>query len=167
MPACVKSDISLADIEKINKHDKIDGAYVLTNERYKTSMIYGAKIILLDEIHLQQIKAYIDVFRQCVTKDDDKPSYLRYLFTSSRFVTEKPLGQQMNNSAIANAMAASFRKAKVLKLTLKENIMGEPNYVKRNMIKASVMFSALAALIEIKFDTTFRSVGKILVGQIK
>ena len=115
----------------------------------------------------QQIKIYIDVFQQCVTKDDDKPSYLRYLFTSSRFVTEKPLGQQMDNSAIANAMAASFRKAKVLKLTLKENIMGEPNYIKRNMIKASVMFSALAALIEVKFDTTFRSVGKILVGKIK
>ena len=36
------------------------------------------------------------------------------LFTSSRILPEKPTGTQMDHSAIANAMAASFRKAKVL-----------------------------------------------------
>ena len=37
----------------------------------------------------------------------------RFLFTSSRISTEKPLGQQMDHSAIANAMASSFKKTKV------------------------------------------------------
>ena len=37
----------------------------------------------------------------------------RFLFTSSRISTEKPLGQQMDHSANANAMASSFKKAKV------------------------------------------------------
>ena len=48
-----------------------------------------------------------------VPKDDQKDASQRFLFTSSRISTKKPLGQQMDHSAIANAMASSFKKAKV------------------------------------------------------
>ena len=46
-------NISLDDVKKISKNDKIDDAWVLANSEYKTSMIYGAKIILLDTILLE------------------------------------------------------------------------------------------------------------------
>lgn len=41
----------------------------------------------------------------------------RYVFTSSRFTTTKPLGQKMDHSAISNAMTSSFHKANVFKDT--------------------------------------------------
>ena len=51
-------NISLADIEKIEKQDEIDDAWVLINLEYKISMIYGAKIILLDTILLEQVQLF-------------------------------------------------------------------------------------------------------------
>ena len=107
-------NISLDDVEKIEKHDEIDDAWVLTNLEYKTSMIYGAKIILLDTILLEQVQLFIEHYRPHISRDEKLPSKKRYLFTSSRILPEKPIGTQMDHSAIANAMAASFRKAKVL-----------------------------------------------------
>ena len=106
--------ITIEDVRKIIPHNEIDGAHVLKNDKYKTSMLYGAKIILLSETHLQQIKLYIQNLRPFITNDYKKHASQRFLFTSSRFSTDKPLGQQIDHSAIANAMAASFRKAKVL-----------------------------------------------------
>ena len=107
-------NISLDDVEKIEKHDEIDDAWVLTNLEYKISMIYGAKIILLDTILLEQVQLFIEHYRPHISRDEKLPGKKRYLFTSSRILPEKPIGTQMDHSAIANAMAASFRKAKVL-----------------------------------------------------
>ena len=107
-------NISLDDVEKISKHDEIDDAWVLTNLEYKTSMTSGAKIILLDTILLEQVQLYIEHYRPLISTDEKIPNTRRYLFTSSRILPEKPVRTQMDHSAIANAMAASFRKAKVL-----------------------------------------------------
>lgn len=70
-------------------------------------MIYGTKIILLDDILMEQL------FQPSVSKDDNKSLYQKYVFTSSRVSSQKLLGTKMDHSAVANAMAASFRKAKV------------------------------------------------------
>ena len=107
-------NISLDDVEKISKHDEINDAWVLTNLEYKTSMIYGAKIISLDTILLEQVQLYIEHYRPLISSDSKLSNKKRYLFTSSRIFPEKPLGSQMDHSAIANAMAASFQKAEVL-----------------------------------------------------
>ena len=106
-------NIRLIDVEKITKHKEIDGAYVLTNDEYKVSMIYGSKIILLDEILYQQIQIFIKLFRPLLTADERFPSIKRYLFTSSRIPTNKPLGVKMDHSAIGNALTSTFKKAKV------------------------------------------------------
>ena len=106
-------NITLADISRMKLHNEIDGAHVITNTKYKTSMIYGAKIILISATHAEQIQLYIEHLRPFVSKDDQKDESQRFLFTSSRISTEKPLGQQMDHSAIANAMASSFKKAKL------------------------------------------------------
>ena len=52
--------------------------------------------------------------RPHISSDVKLPHKRHYLFTLSRTVGEKPTGTQMDHSAIANAVAASFRKAKVL-----------------------------------------------------
>ena len=106
-------NIRLIDVEKITKHKEIDGAYVLTNDEYKMSMIYGAKIILLDEILYQQIQIFIKLFRPLLAADERLASIKRYLFTSSRIPTNKPLGVKMDHSAISNALTSTFKKAKV------------------------------------------------------
>ena len=108
-------NISLDDVENISKHDEIDDAWVLTNLEYKTSMIYGAKIILLDTILVEQVQLYIEHYRPLISNDNKLANKKRYLFTSSRILPEKPLGTKMDQSAIANAMAASFHKAEVFK----------------------------------------------------
>ena len=108
MHPSIKSNISLEDVEKIEKHNKIDDAWVLTNLEYKTSMIYGAKIILLDTILPEQVQLFFEHYRPLISRDERIANKNRYLFTSSRILPEKPLGTQMDYSAIANAMAASF-----------------------------------------------------------
>lgn len=107
-------NISLDDVSKIKKHEEIDGAWVLTNDAYKTSMIYGAKIILLDSILLDQLKIVIKYFREEISNDSKIFNVRRYVFTWSREkFPGKVLGTRMDHSALANAMASSFQKAKV------------------------------------------------------
>ena len=83
-------NISLEDVKKIQKHGEIDDAYVLVNEEYKVSMIYGAKFILLGTILLQQMKQYIELYRPLVSEDSKLHDMERYVFTTSRFTTTKP-----------------------------------------------------------------------------
>ena len=108
-------NITLHDINKIRKHEEIGDAYVLVNEEYKVSIIYGAKIILLDNILYQQMKQYIETYRPLVIEESKLHDMKGYVFTSSRFTTTKPLGEKMDYSMISNAMTFSFRKANVLK----------------------------------------------------
>ena len=63
--------MSLQDVSKITKHEEIDGAYVLVNKDYKVSMLYGAKIILLDSILYEQLKLYIQVYCPIVSNDSN------------------------------------------------------------------------------------------------
>ena len=100
-------NISLDAVEKISKHDEIDDVWVLTNVEYKTSMIHGVKIILLDTILQEQVQLYIEHYRPLISNDEKLPNARRYLFMSSRILPEKPLGTQMDHSAIANVMVAS------------------------------------------------------------
>ena len=63
-------NITLADISRMKPHNEIDGAHVITNTKYKTSMIYGAKIILISTTHVEQIQLCIEHLRPFVSKDD-------------------------------------------------------------------------------------------------
>ena len=65
-------NITLADISRMKPHNEIDGAHVITNTKYKTSMIYGAKMILINATHAEQIRLYIEHLRPFVSKDDQK-----------------------------------------------------------------------------------------------
>ena len=47
--------ITLEDMGKIKPNDEIDRAHVLKNKKYKTSMLYGAKIILSNPSATDQV----------------------------------------------------------------------------------------------------------------
>ena len=87
--------ITLKDVGKINPNDKIDRAR-LKKRKIQNITVICPKIILLSQTHLQQIKLYIENIRPFVTKDDKKHPSQRCLFTSTRFSTQKPLGQQID-----------------------------------------------------------------------
>ena len=90
-------NITLHDVNNITKHEEIQGAYVLVNDKYKVSIIHGAKIILLDNILYQQMKQYIETYRPLVTEDSNLHDMKRYVFMSSKFTTGKPLGENMDH----------------------------------------------------------------------
>lgn len=71
-------------------------------------MFYGAKIILLHKTHLQQVKSYIENLRPFLAKDNKKHASQRFLFISSRFPTDKLLGQQIDHSVIAKCIYTLF-----------------------------------------------------------
>ena len=60
------------------------------------------------------MQLYIEHYRPLINSDEKLANKRPYLFTSSQILPEKPLGSQVDHSAIANAMAASFQKAEVL-----------------------------------------------------
>ena len=53
------------------------------------------------------------IFYPLITADEHLSSMLRYLFTSSRFMSKIWLGEKMDHSAISNALLSTFKKAKV------------------------------------------------------
>ena len=106
-------NITLEDVNKITKHEEIEDAWVLTNEEYKVSMIYSAKVILLYGILHEQLNLFIEIFCPVISDDTHLADCQRYLFTSSRLSTSKPPGTKMDQSAISNALSATFKKAKV------------------------------------------------------
>ena len=74
----------------------------------KVSMIYGFKVILLDEILFEQAQIFIKLYCPLITADEPLPSMKRYLFTSSRIPTNKPLGVKMDHSAKGNILTSTF-----------------------------------------------------------
>ena len=116
---CLKAsnlmNISLEDIKNIKKHTEIENAWV----------IYGTKIIILDDILYEQVQTYIKLFRPLITADEKLQDARRFLFTSSRITTSKPLGIQMNHSATANALSSSFKKAKVGIVTILLSLLAD------------------------------------------
>lgn len=68
----------------------------------KVSMIYGSKVILLDEILFEQVQIFIKLYCPPIAADERLLSMKRYLFTSSRIPTNKPLGVKMDHSAKGN-----------------------------------------------------------------
>lgn len=107
-------NILLEDVAKIKKHEEMVDTWILTNEEYKISMIYGEKVILLDEILDEQLlRLFVKIFCPLITKDDHLHDCQRFPFMSSRFTTSKLLGIKLDHSAILNVMTATFKEAKV------------------------------------------------------
>ena len=107
-------NITLHDIEHASTHDTYENAMFIESTQYKTSLLYGPKIILISMHLYDQIKTYIKHMRPLVTKDDHLEKYNRYLFTCSEanLQTSKPTAK-ISQSAVSSMISSSFKKSKV------------------------------------------------------
>ena len=59
---CLRSsnlmNVTIHDFEQAKKHEEIENAYTFTSTKYNTSLVYGAKIILVSRAVYMQLKIY-------------------------------------------------------------------------------------------------------------
>lgn len=65
-------------------------AVVFQSKKYKTSLLYGTKVILIPKDMFAEMKTYVSQLRAHLNHDDDKSDSDRPLFTSSRCGFHKP-----------------------------------------------------------------------------
>ena len=76
-------NMTIYDFQQANSDAEINGAYRFYNNKYKTSLVYGEKVILVSESLHDQIKTFITYVRPTLTDDKFRSAKLRYIFTSS------------------------------------------------------------------------------------
>ena len=80
-------------------YDEEYEAYVFKSTKYKTSLVYGAKIMVLPRDLYNSLKTFIEKVHPVLSGKSD------YLFTSSR------TKDKMDHSMLSNALSTSFRLA--------------------------------------------------------
>ena len=84
--ACRASNITNVTIEDVlaaTSSDDFPNARVIYNWKYKTSLIYGKKAIVMDTGLWNQLVTYLESIRPTIASDDTKKNHLRYAFSSS------------------------------------------------------------------------------------
>ena len=76
-------NVTIHHFQKAKKHEEIGNAYTFTNTKYKNSLVYGAKIILVSRLVYVQLKSFVTLIRPVLTDGKTKSSKLRFIFTSS------------------------------------------------------------------------------------
>ena len=82
----------------------------MTNDKYKTSLIYGNKIIVVNEEFYEQLKTFIKHIRVRLIDDKVEENKFRYLFTSS---AKKAVSLQMTPSLVSQCLTRTSEKSEV------------------------------------------------------
>lgn len=93
-------NITLHDIQKSDMYNEYNAKAIRSNE-YKTSLLYGEKLLLLPMDIFDQLENYIKNMRSLLLEDEDKEAHERYLFTTCR-------KNKMTASAISNALSSTL-----------------------------------------------------------
>ena len=102
-------NITLKEIQAAKQHDEQD-ALVFKNNKYKTSLIYGAKVILAPTLTNHHIQLYIKYLRPSLILDSHRALRDRHLFVSSK-KDETKKTCTMSHSLIRTRMSKCFEKA--------------------------------------------------------
>ena len=94
-------ELRVADVEEAEKSEEYPGYMVFRNSLYKTSTIYGEKVIVLPDNIFKHLKFYIKYVRPLLNFDSNT-----YLFISTD-------AEQMSHGAIGSALTSSFKNADV------------------------------------------------------
>ncbi|XP_065678320.1 uncharacterized protein LOC136093608 [Hydra vulgaris] len=97
-------NMTIQDFEDAYQDPEYPGAVIFRSDRYKTSMIYGTKIIVVDKELQQFLTTYVDFFLPVLLGQKTNK-------TSPLFATKSK--SSMTQSAVANGMTTSFKKAQV------------------------------------------------------
>lgn len=84
-------------------------AMIMKSDIYKTSIIYGDKLIVVPSDVFLQIQNYIEFVRPVLISDDKKPDDKRLLFTSSR--PKEGTDGRMTTSNVAQGTASVFERS--------------------------------------------------------
>lgn len=100
-------NITMQDIDDATENEEFGGALTISSEFYKTSMLYGEKIILFPKAIFSQTTFYIKHLRKYLTDDSESPQNQRKLFTTAS-------KQDMSNSVVSNCLTSAFKLSGVL-----------------------------------------------------
>lgn len=116
MNACRASNlqnITLLDVDDAKEDVDFPGSWNIKSTRYKTSMLYGTKMITLTADLYGLLKYFVSLLRPVLVDDKMLASERRYLFVSSR-PTLTQSGCPMSHSLISNCLSSAFRASGVL-----------------------------------------------------
>jgi len=96
-------NLQLEDVENYTLDPKYPGHMIVSNDDYKTSTIYGEKLIVIPKCIYKHVLLYIKYLRPKISKKKSK-----YLF-----ITSSPNNEMMSSADVGAALTASFLKATV------------------------------------------------------
>ena len=94
-------ELRLTDVEEATRNAEYPGYMVFMNSTYKTSTIYGEKVLVLPDNIFNHLKIYINKLRPVISGTKSN-----HLFVSSD-------GDIMSHGSIGNALTSSFSQATV------------------------------------------------------
>lgn len=80
---------------------------IFRSEYYKTSLLYGDKMLLMSHDLFSQLNKYITFLRPLIVPDPD----CSYVFTSSRYNPKEP---RMTHSLVSGSLTATVKAANIL-----------------------------------------------------
>ena len=72
-------NITLKDLDNVFEDKEYVGAKIINSVRYKTSMLYGAKKIVISGYHFTNIEIFVKYMRQYLVTDSHLPKHMRYV----------------------------------------------------------------------------------------
>ena len=148
---CIVNCLRALNLMNMTVHDfyqakldpEIKDAYRFYNAKYKTSLVYGDKVIIVSRSLYDDLKAFITYARPVLTDNKFRSNKLRYIFTSSaNDQKNKELMNQMNHSLVSKCLTRSFEKAEVFR---------KDGY--KNVSPSRICFSAITELVMLGEDT--------------
>jgi len=103
-------NITLEDFDNAQEEPEYH-AMSIRSVNYKTSLLYGEKMLLFGKDLFFHIETYVKFCRPLLIRDEDKLQNERYLFTSSR---PNNSNGRITHSALANSLTSTFQSANVL-----------------------------------------------------
>lgn len=107
-------NITLRDVETATVEPEFNNARCVRSDKYKTSLLYGEKIILFPNTIFLQILFYVQHYRPLLVQDGEKPSHMRYLFTPAGPSAKDGEEGKMDHPLVSNALTSAFKLANVL-----------------------------------------------------
>ena len=145
-------NITVKEVQAAKKHTEFE-AFVFKNNKYKTSLIYGEKIILVPALTYHHIKLYLKYLRPLILLDSHRALRDRYLFVASK-IGPQAKAVQMSHPLITNRLSKCFERGGVF--------ANKPEAYKRvscSRIRFSII-TELVALGEDSLDSIAHCYGK-------
>ena len=132
-------NITLQEVLSAKRDKVIKEAFVFKNNKYKVSIIYGAKLILVSETVFHHIKLYIHYLRPILINVKHRLDRERYLFVSSKLDAAGAKAVQLQNTALGWCLIATCERSGIF-----QNIEEE---AQKRTSTSQIRFSVITELV--------------------